>query len=337
MGKRELLAGVLDRSGVNGLLARAPTWSGLIVLNYHRIGNPSGYPFDDGLFSATEEQFAEQVRHLVQHFDVIGIDDLKAVLTGRPGAGVGRFVLITFDDGYLDNYEAAFQILRAYGAKATFFITSGFLDERRAAWWDEIAWMVCTSSRRGLEANPWTGAAVRFSTKPQAAIDELLRVYKSLPGEKTDEFLEFLGDACGTGRCPADAASHLWMTWDMVRQMWSSGMGIGGHTVSHPVLANLPADRQLAEIADGKRRIETQLGGAISAFSYPVGQRDSFTRETRDCVREAGFQWGFSYYGAYFPGGEFNPYDLPRTAVERHIAGARFRALTVLPDWFAGH
>jgi len=327
--KRELLANVLHGTGANFVLARAPVWHGLTVLNYHRIGEPGDSQFDPGLFSATADQFAAQVRFLTRNFDVVGIRDLDTWEQRR-----GRFVMITFDDGYLDNYEAAYPILRAYGAPGVFFLTSGFLDDDRVAWWDEISWMVHTSPRDRIAANPWTiGELVLSTTDRQRVLDRLLRIYKSLPGRRTAEFISFLADALGTGRCPAGQGQ--WMTWPQVREMQTQGMEFGGHTVTHPVLSNLSRCEQEHEVRDCRNRIETELRRPISAFSYPVGQRDSFNATTQACLREAGYRWAFSYYGGFNRSLDVNPFDLQRVAVESHTSAAMFRSVACLPHVFA--
>lgn len=328
IGKRELLANVLQRTGTNLVLSRLPLWHGLTVLNYHRIGDAGKSTFDPGLFSATPEQFAAQVRYLTQNFDVIGIRDLAGWKARR-----GRYVMITFDDGYLDNYEAAYPILRAYGAPGVFFLTSGFLDRLHTAWWDEIAWMVATSRQTRLAANPWTIGEFQLPEGDRRPVlDRLLRIYKSLPGRRAQEFLSFLAEALETGRAPE--SSGVWMDWSHVREMHSQGMEFGGHTVTHPVLANLSRGEQEHEVRECRSRIEAELGRPISAFSYPVGQRDSFNATTQACLREAGYTWAFSYYGG-FSRSAANPLDLRRVAVESDTSAAMFQGMACLPQVFA--
>jgi peptidoglycan/xylan/chitin deacetylase (PgdA/CDA1 family) len=332
MGKRDLLANLLDRSRLNRLPTRRVSTPNVVVFNYHRIGRPDGTLFDRDLFSATEEQFADQVRFLSRNCDIISPADLND-LSNRPR---GRHAIITFDDGYIDNYEAAFPILTAYGATATFFITTGFLDSRPAAWWDEIAWIVRRSPHRQLAASRWTNAPLEFDEPHrQSAIARLLTIYKSLPGHQTEEFINFLAAACGSGRCPESEADALWMTWDMVREMHAAGMTIGGHTVNHPVLANLPAREQYGEIAGCKRRIEQRLGRPINTFSYPVGQPRSFNDATRKCLQRAGFDMAFSYYGGTMKFPPSDRFDLPRVAVEQHTTPHLFRCTATLPTVFA--
>lgn len=330
--KREILAGVLQHSGAGRLLARTPAWRGLLVLNYHRIGVPGETCFDPGLFSASEEQFADQVRFLIRNFDVVRVGDLPRVLAGEQG----RFAMITFDDGYLDNYEVAFPILRAYGATALFFLATGFLDEGGIAWWDEINWMVRCSTRRQLVLERWFEAPLNLEQNARTAtIGRLLSRYKSLPGQQTRRFLDDLAGACGAGRCPPSAATNLWMTWDHVREMHAHGMQFGGHTVSHPVLSRVSADEELFEVVECKLRIEAELGGPVTAFSYPVGQPDSYDVRTKSCLDDAGYEYAFSYHGGYNRAPVEDPFELARVAVESHTSTRMFRSIVSLPQLFA--
>lgn len=334
MGKRELLASGLDRTGLGELIFRIARWRGLLVFNYHRIGDPAHSLVDHALWSASQEEFDRQVAFLKHHCDVVGVSDLDGALNRRKA----RAVLITFDDGYRDNFDLAYPVLRAHGTPAVFFIASGFLDHRVLAWWDEIAWMVHSSSRELLR---WNGAIGREEwhlsgpEERERVIQRLLRQYKSLNTDETQPFLERLAAETGSGRCPADVADGIWMTWDMVREMDQNGMDIGGHTVNHPVLANAPTEVQRREIRESKRRIETELGHPITAFSYPVGQRDSFTPQTKELLREAGYQWAFSFFGGFAPAPRFDCYDLPRVAVSPLISPVLFRSTARHPWLFA--
>lgn len=335
IAKREMLAQALDRSGCNRLLHRAGLWNGLLVLNYHRIGEPGDSLFDRGLWSATAETFERQVRYLARNFNVVGLDDLQHPWLRRPSPRE-RFVMITFDDGYRDNYEAAFPILQSHNVPGVFFLATGYLDRPQVPWWDEIAWMVRSSTQAGLEANPWTISSVSFEPgQHQTAIGRLLRTYKVLPGGETKSYLQFLAEATGSGRCHQALAQDLWMTWEMVREMRAAGMSIGAHTANHPILANLAPDAQDHEIGTSKCRIEEELGEPVVAMSYPVGGPDAFNTITRRAMHRHGLRFGFSYYGGYNRLSDFDPLDIRRVAVETDVSGSAFRSVAALPQVFA--
>ena len=330
--KRSILARALDLTGCGRMLRSTSVWNGVLILNYHRIGDRRNSLLDRNLWSATEEDFERQIQTIAKNFQVIGLDDLETALRDRNG----RFVMVTFDDGYLDNYTHAYPILKSHGVPATFFITTGFLDIPMVPWWDEIAWIVRSSHRRSLNANRWTKGAVDFDEPDrEAAISRLLSVYKGLAGTVTDEYLSFLAEALGTGRCPLEIAQGLWMTWDNIRELKRNGMTFGGHTVTHPILANLSAEQQDAEIGDCRRRLVEELGEPIEAFSYPIGGPTSFNDLTRQSLVRHGFKWAFTYLGGFCRHGHRDRLSLPRTAIETDIDLPIFRAIATLPQVFA--
>jgi peptidoglycan/xylan/chitin deacetylase (PgdA/CDA1 family) len=298
-------ATALRRTGLETALRRVGAWRGLLVLNYHRIGDPGSSGLDRDLFSTTVEEFERQVVHLARSCEVIGLDDVLAALRARRG----RRVLVTFDDGYRDNFELAFPVLRAAGVPATFFLATGFLDRPRLSWWDELAWM---------------GAGV-----------EAVAAYKRLPAFEGDAFLNRMGERTGRGRAGADAADGTWMTWDMAREMRDTGMAFGGHTVDHPVLARLPADRQEQEIRGCAQRLAEELAITMHAFSYPVGSPDAFDETTKSLVREAGCDVAFGFAGGYARPGATDPLAIPRMTVGRWLSTDEMRGATALPQVFA--
>jgi hypothetical protein len=204
--KREMASRLLVGSGLSSLLRKRRNAGGgeVLVLNYHRIGQASSSPLDPGVFSATAEAFDWQMAFLKQQCHVISAADLlhEAALTA------GRCVMLTFDDGYRDNHEVALPILKRHGLTATFFIATGYIDNPRVPWWDEIAWMIRSSPKKALEASPGLPMSVVFDLPArERAIHYVLGVYRTLPGDATGLFLDDLGAACETGRCPAELAA----------------------------------------------------------------------------------------------------------------------------------
>lgn len=306
-----------------GRLAR---WSGVVGLNYHRIGDGRGATFDRGLWSATAEDFDRQVRWLKTNFDVVAPRDLSFVRA----RGAGRHVLITFDDGYADNYHEAFPVLRAHGVPASFFVATGFIDAPSTPWWDRIAWVVRHSRHRAVHLPDFLDERVIFDEPHrERAIRRLLRAYKTMPSARAPAYLDALAAALGSGAVPVP--EDLWMTWDMLREMLAGGMTIGGHTVHHPILARMPRSEQAREIGACRTRLADELGIAMHAFAYPVGNRDSFNEDTRACLREAGVRTAFSYYGGFRTLRTWDDFDIPRLAVEQDTTFEEFRACVMFP------
>ena len=344
LNKRELLRRTLSATGGIKALEALPVWNGLLVLNYHRIGTPTDPLFDEALWSATQDDFDQQVRMLKDGFEVIGLSELPDAMQDLKTSGSqpwksSRFAMITFDDGYVDNYELAHPVLKANDAKGAFFVSTGFIDEPRLPWWDEIAWMIRSSQRDGIELpENWLDEPLRFDNSDRRqVINRLLRIYYRLDGGRTEQFLNRIAEATGSGRAPKEAADGQWMTWEMIREMSDGEMDFGAHTVTHPILANLTADEQWMEICESRLRLEKQLDRPITSLSYPVGKRESFNEDTRAALSNHGFDWAFSYYGGHTSGADVDRFDIPRVAIESDVSLADFRSYCALPHIFARH
>jgi len=81
-GKRELLASGLLWSGAAFLLSQLPARDSLLVLNYHRIGNPEEDLFDPGVFSATAEEFSDQIAYLKRRVSPVTLEEALAFAAG---------------------------------------------------------------------------------------------------------------------------------------------------------------------------------------------------------------------------------------------------------------
>ncbi len=339
--RQRRLARVLGRFGGLKICEHLLPWRGLVTLNYHRIGTSQGSLLDWDLWSATEEDFASQIKALKQHFDVIGLEDLPQVFRtlGQRWSTKQRFVLITFDDGYRDNYDAAFPILREHNVPGTFFITTGFVGDRQLAWWDEIAWMI-RSARADIVEIFLDGCPTRMQLpidRPDCedAIRTALAYAYQLGSQQRTEFLNQIGEATGSGRAPRSLASDLWMNWDMIREMRAAGMSFGAHTVSHPVLSRLRSDEQNDEICESRLRIEAELGEPVTAFSYPVGRVDCFNEDSKRALLANGFDWAFSYHGGFCRSSDVDRFNIPRVGIERDMDQHALRSCTALPYVFA--
>ncbi|HWE97970.1 MAG TPA: GNAT family N-acetyltransferase [Tepidisphaeraceae bacterium] len=329
ISRTDLAAGLLEGSGMGAALRAMGAWRGLLVLAYHRIGDGSRSCFDRELWSATPDDFDSQIKLLKRHADVIAPEDLPHVAGRRRG----RHVLITFDDGYRDNFETAFPILQSHGVRSLFFVTTGFLDRRGLSWWDEIAWMVRSSRRDEIPRSEWVRERIVFD-RPDCdrAIGALLAIYKTLPGDATDPYLRHLAQTTGSGRHCGIEADRTWMTWDMLREMSRSGMGVGGHTVGHPILANLPPHRQREEIAGCAGRIREEMGLAMRWLSYPSGKPLTFDAHTYACLAEQGVELAFSAYGGINRNSGWDNYDVRRTGVEMNRSPRWLKMALTLPQ-----
>ena len=339
LSKRDRLACWLTSLGITRTLELVGPRRSLLVVNYHRIGKPEEAKYDAALYEATAEAFSQQVQLLQRRYHLVSLAEATELIL-QPSRLRHRHVLITFDDGYRDNFDLALPVLRAHGATAVFFLATSFIGTNRIPWWDQIADIVLRSSRETIEMEYPERRSLTLQPNPRRAIRALIQLYRSPAMQDPGRFWASVAAATGTERRET-VEDRQFITWDEAREMVRAGMDVGAHTHSHELLAKQTAEQQLWEITESRRIIREQVGVQVDSLAYPVGLRGCYDDVTIDCLRQAGFRTAFSFLGrANFPP-HIQPLDVERVAVDHmHLDHFRLRkalyALGFPPDKVEG-
>ncbi len=313
--KRELLARGMFWSGTSFLFSQLPARNSLLVLNYHRIGNPDDDPFDPSVFSATAEQFNDQIAYLKRKLLLITPDEALAFIEGREEERTSRCrVLVTFDDGYLDNYEIAFPILRSHGAQAVFFLVTSMVGSCHLPWWDRIAYLMKTARKRRFSLSYPGELAVDIDKNglPES-LSAVLKFYKQPDNSDPERFIRELAET-SMGEEPPKAMRRF-LNWDEAREMSKAGMEIGAHTHSHHVLSQLEPERQHEELSLPRRILKEQLGIEARVLAYPFGHKGSYTEQTEGIAKELGYRAAYSHHGGTNLQGTTSSFDVKRDKI----------------------
>ncbi len=326
-GKRELLARVCSRTGLTRVLETMPQRRVLIILNYHRIGNADETPFDSGVFSATAEQLDLEIAYLKRRFHMATLEEVFAMLSGDTPRGTS--VLLTFDDGYLDNYTLAFPILRTYGVQALFFLPTAFIGTGKLPWWDVIAYIVKKSVKERIHlAYPEPASYDLARDGGRRVSVQILRLFTQPNVKDPERFMADLEKACEVPR-PTGGAERCFLDWDEARDMQRHGMAFGSHTHSHEILTRLSPELQQEEARCSREILQRELQKCIDVLAYPVGLKHCFSGDTVSALKRTGYRAAFSFYGGSNRPGEIQPFDIRRYGVADE-SYARFRLETTL-------
>lgn len=337
-GRRQLLARhshdwrllpVMQR--IRGLFRRD-----LRVLAYHRVRETGpGFAFDPDLVSATPGDFRSQVRYLRERLHPVSCREVVAALDGGPALPRDA-VMVTFDDGYDDNYAIAYPILRESGVPATFFVATGHIDSGQPYAYDWLVHLVLgmETGRLRIPSLGFDGDLPPGREARVALCNWLLDRLKYLDDAGQQAVIEDLEHRLGRPRATGHPDCRP-MTWDQLREMRDGGMEIGAHGTHHRMLAKLTDDALHAEIRECQQRLTAELGSAAIAVSYPVGGPDAYDGRTLAAVREHGFRIGFSYVSGSNRWPIADRYQLLRTPVERCIDDAWFKAILAVPELFS--
>jgi peptidoglycan/xylan/chitin deacetylase (PgdA/CDA1 family) len=301
--------------------ARAP----LSILIFHRV-----LAAPDPLFPGEidVQRFDEILAWLHDWLNVLPL--AEAVERLQSSSLPRRAACITFDDGYADNFTNALPLLRKHGLHSTFFISTGFLDGGRM-WNDTLIESVRSTQQESIElgALGLGMLATRSVEEKRRAIDKIIPALKHREPQARDAAVAAVAE-----RCAAALPDDLMLTSAQLRDLRAAGMGIGAHTVSHPILARCDEATARREIADSRAHLESLLGERIGLFAYPNGKlTDDYTPAHATMVTELGFDAAVSTNAGVSRRGDdpyqlrrFTPWDTPRWRFGLRLAQNLFAA-----------
>lgn len=274
--------------GVSGVLtAIRLVWAGvqpgqrLSILLYHQVlDTPDALKPDN----PDCVEFDRQVGLLARYTNVLPL----AEALQRMDAGMlpPRATAITFDDGYADNRRNALPILQRHGVTATFFIAAGYLNGGRM-FNDTLLETIrrLPAGRLDLRDLGLGQHSISDANSRREAFRSIIREIKWQPCQEHQAVVQAMAKRIG-----ADLPDDLMMTDAQVRELHRAGMGIGGHTLTHPILAQEDEATAAHEIREGRERLQLITGGPVDLFAYPNGKpgQDYGPRDV-ELVRKAGF------------------------------------------------
>lgn len=299
--------------------------NGLYSFNYHRIGNKESTQFDPNVFSCTEEMFYDHITFFKQNFDVVSVNELNDLIDTEK-VNQGRYTLLTFDDGYIDNYTAAYPILKQANCPATMFIATDFIDKQILPWWDEAAWLIKNNDDSVFSGLGWGLPKNIYSLTTQNKVKHLLRSIKDNKTLSLEEKFAILRDKAQKNYKPEDSTEPLFMTWDMLREMSNNNIDIGSQTCSHPILSHLSENEQHYEVVQSKIKLEQEIGKEITAFAYPVGGIEAFTKVTQKIVKESGYNFALSFIPNINLEPTKNRYSLNRFSIDNECSTGNIKS-----------
>jgi peptidoglycan/xylan/chitin deacetylase (PgdA/CDA1 family) len=273
----------------------------LTVLIYHRVLARA----EDSLFDIpTAAGFEDSLRQYQGFAHFLSLPEaLSALAANRLPANAA---VVTFDDGYADNLHIAAPILQKLGIPATFFIATQvdcMFNDRIAE-----ALRLSTATQLDLSALEMGLIALPDQRAERAALaDRLIKSLKHRAPSERQALAQTIQTAAGVAHLP-----NLMMCPSELQALAKSGMQIGAHTRTHPILTTLTDVEAQTEIVGSKADLENLLQQPVDHFAYPNGvpDQDYAAREVA-LVKAAGFKAAFSTsFGAVHPGSD--PFQLPR-------------------------
>jgi peptidoglycan/xylan/chitin deacetylase (PgdA/CDA1 family) len=303
-----------------------------LILMYHRVAE---LEIDPWSLSVTPPHFAEHLEVLQKHYQPLSLPQLVEAL--RENKLPDRAVVVTFDDGYADNFYNAKPLLEKYNIPATFFISTGAIGQNREFWWDELERLLLQPRKlpKKLSLNidgniyQWNLDQATNYTEQDYRRDRTCKAWEAKPGSRMsfyysiwqilrplldkerqrilDEILEWAVAE------PIPRAAYRSLSPEELSALAEGQLvEIAAHTVTHPFLSAQSTALQQDEIKQSKIDLEQVINRPVTSFSYPFGDR---TVETIELTKTSGFNCACST-NPDIAWRQSNAFDLPRFAIE---------------------
>ncbi|MDO6391762.1 polysaccharide deacetylase family protein [Pontibacter sp. BT731] len=309
---------------------RAALKSSATILMYHRVATPITDPWQ---LAVSPENFEQQLQLLTKSKSVVSVPQLVEALKSHKLNK--KYIALTFDDGYIDNFHVVKPLLEKYEIPATFFITTGYVGQKKEFWWDELEKILIHTNRLppslkldvegklyffslGTDTLLTKDLNIRHQNwihyeSPTARCRiylELWRLISPLKHEEQQQILASLREWAQIETKPRP--EYCCMNSKQVKELASNPLfSIGAHTAFHPALACHPASVQRREIVESRLFLEKIVSKDINILAYPSG---SFNEESIAILKKEQYKAALSTIPKTVTNQE-DPYKLGRFQV----------------------
>ncbi|UCG08959.1 MAG: polysaccharide deacetylase family protein [Desulfobacterales bacterium] len=265
------------------------------ILAFHSVSNDENY-FVQGVTDIwiSVALFVEQLSYIRKYYNITSLQGLVESL--QKGEIQERSVVITFDDGFADNYHFVYPILENFRIPATIFLTTEAIDNRKPIWIQKLNYLInkfgidkIVDSMKGLLGDAQFERSISNADSSHCLhkqIEQFL-AYK-VPKEFREEILLKLYAKFNISLENIFSQNEIFLSWKTVKKMHGNGICFGNHGESHTPFAAMSVDDQRAEIVSSKNMIEKHIKQDFLPFAYPFGQQRDFARATKRIIDEAG-------------------------------------------------
>jgi len=292
-----------------GLVKLARWWTRrlgqrLIILNYHR---------------ATGGDLLRHLLYLRRHYRLLHLETaLEKLYTlheeGKRARDQRTPLVLTFDDGYYDNFTHGFALARELQIPFTIFLVPGYVESGNYFWWREGNRLASQTQMREATIEGRTYHLDQPQERNMLAQAILTRLCQAESVAEREAFLRFVREilAVPSSVVPEEKPA-LPLRWTEVQEMEESGwVSFGAHTMHHPILAYLTNPTEVRhEVEKCRAMLEQRLGHPVRTFAYPFGQVQHIGDNVIRAVQQAGYEWALTtVYGFNTP--RSDPYLLRR-------------------------
>lgn len=266
----------------------------LFILFFHKVGPPAAPFFGESIAPTV---FDKQIAMIKNYYEIIDFSRLWEYNNGQLPAK--DLVIITFDDGYKDNYLHAFPVLKKHKVPASVFLATDYIGTNRLLWHDKLSWILYNARSRVSEKSfsgiipetikPLVKQFFHSNASSRITCLRLLAAFlKDFSPAEREQILEELKETFSVSHWPK---ASVMLNWDEIREMSAHGISFGSHTCSHPVLTRITLKEARKEAIESREKIESQIKKQVISFAYPYGGPLDYSPDIACMLRKEGFKY----------------------------------------------
>ncbi len=246
-----------------------------------------------------------------RNYDFLSLDQLHERLTTQRMRR--KFVLFTFDDGYLDNLTFAYPIFKKHEIPFAIYIAASFPEREAILWWYLLDDLILSQTHLSFNL-PGEQLNLDCSNMEQKrfASQELRRRIKYANHLTYQPIIESIFLPYGIDLHAK--TDQLALSWEQIAQLaHDSLVTIGSHSINHYTLKSLPQEKALEEIEGSRHLIENKTGCKVEHFAYPYGEKKEAGLRDFALVKTCAFKTAVTTrFGNIFPAHAAHLECLPR-------------------------
>jgi len=260
------------------------------ILLYHGVSNVKSRGIENyAMKHINQDNFYEQIKFIKKNLNILSVNELLEFILKKKKIKENS-VLITFDDGYENNFTMAAPILEGFNVPATFYVSSGLMNSTKMFWTDILEDCINRTKkskiiiRLGKEK---IELKLKNPSEKVISLELIKKFCKICKKSEKDHIVDYIIYATGVEPSEEASLNYRKLSWNQIKTMDSNKLfTIGGHSTYHDILS-------LQSIEDAKKDInlsidllEYNLQRKVFDYSYPEGQRNHYNKKIKDFLKK---------------------------------------------------
>jgi peptidoglycan/xylan/chitin deacetylase (PgdA/CDA1 family) len=303
--------------------------NGVYIVFYHSIidkHKARNFGKFISLSAVEKKNFEKQIKYFKKNFNLISMNEAAKILKSKEPVK-GRYLVVTLDDGYKDNYLNGYDLFKKYDIKPTIFLTANNIENGSSLWPDLLRSIIYNSKAKAVSIDIFETRCDASLTSSKDKIRFLNFIRENLKTYDEERKYSIISLLAKRLNVQAETGYSLMLTWEEAQMLASIGADIGAHTLNHPILSKLSREEAITEIRGSKELIEEKLNALVHNFAYPNGKPGDFNDFIASEVRKSYNTAVTTVYGINYGGDDLMRLKRIGMAYDMGIADLKVKIL----------